>query len=59
MTTCQLPKDLTRKSFAVWEELASKYCISEEPHKDIFNDTLVVEQESVTTDTTQNSDGNN
>jgi hypothetical protein len=47
MTTCQLPKDLTRKSFAVWEELASKYCISEELHKNIFNTTPINEQESV------------
>jgi hypothetical protein len=59
MTTCQLSNDLTRKSFDVWEELASKYCVSEEFNKDIFNTTQMIEQESATADTSQNSDGNN
>jgi hypothetical protein len=46
METFQLPKDLTRKSLAIWKELASKYCISEESNKDIFNTPLIVELES-------------
>jgi hypothetical protein len=47
MTTCKSLKDLDKKSLAVWEALASKYCISEESHKDIFNTTQIIEQESI------------
>jgi hypothetical protein len=47
MTKCKQSKDLDKKSLAVWETLASKYCISEESHKDIFNTTLIIEKESV------------
>jgi hypothetical protein len=47
MTKCKQLKDLDKKSLAVWETLVSKYYVSEEPHKDIFNTTPIIEQESI------------